>query len=337
MFVKNALYVGGVRTSDPLSLEQTFEHMRASGGMAWIGLYRPGYEELKQLADEFNLHELALEDAVEAHQRPKIDRYGSTLFTVLRPARYIDAKEEVEFGEVHIFTGPDFVITVRHAETPNLGEVRKRLEKRPERLALGPEAVLYEIIDQVVDEYSPVIAGLENDIDEIENQLFSGDPDVSRRIFDLSREVIEFQRATKPLEEVFTAIVDGFEKYHVDIDLQRRLIDSRDHCMRVIDRVDSFRQVLQNALMVQSALVTQRQNDEMKTLAESSNEQNEEVKKISAWAAIGFAPTLVGTIYGMNFKVMPELGLRYGYVMALGLMAASSGSLYWIFKKRDWL
>jgi len=337
MFVKNALYVGGVRTSDPLSLEQTFEHMRASGGMAWIGLYRPGYEELKQLADEFNLHELALEDAVEAHQRPKIDRYGSTLFTVLRPARYIDAKEEVEFGEVHIFTGPDFVITVRHAETPNLGEVRKRLEKRPERLALGPEAVLYEIIDQVVDEYSPVIAGLENDIDEIENQLFSGDPEVSRRIFDLSREVIEFQRATKPLEEVFTAIVDGFEKYHVDIDLQRRLIDSRDHCMRVIDRVDSFRQVLQNALMVQSALVTQRQNDEMKTLAESSNEQNEEVKKISAWAAIGFAPTLVGTIYGMNFKVMPELGLRYGYVMALGLMAASSGSLYWIFKKRDWL
>jgi magnesium transporter len=337
MFVKNALYVGGVRTSDPLSLEQTFEHMRASGGMAWIGLYRPGYEELKQLADEFNLHELALEDAVEAHQRPKIDRYGSTLFTVLRPARYIDAKEEVEFGEVHIFTGPDFVITVRHAETPNLGEVRKRLEKRPERLALGPEAVLYEIIDQVVDEYSPVIAGLENDIDEIENQLFSGDPDVSRRIFDLSREVIEFQRATKPLEEVFTAIVDGFEKYHVDIDLQRRLIDSRDHCMRVIDRVDSFRQVLQNALMVQSALVTQRQNDEMKTLAESSNDQNEEVKKISAWAAIGFAPTLVGTIYGMNFKVMPELGLRYGYVMALGLMAASSGSLYWIFKKRDWL
>jgi magnesium transporter len=337
MFVKNALYVNGVRTSDPMSLEQTFEHMRASGGMAWIGLYRPGYEELKQLADEFNLHELALEDAVEAHQRPKIDRYGTTLFTVLRPARYIDAKEEVEFGEVHIFTGPDFVITVRHAETPNLGEVRKKLERKPERLALGPEAVLYAIIDQVVDEYGPVIAGLENDIDEIENQLFKGDPDVSRRIFDLSREVIEFQRATKPLEEVFAAIVEGFEKYHVDIDLQRRLIDSRDHCMRVIDRVDSFRQVLQNALMVQSTLVTQRQNDEMKTLAESSNAQNEEVKKISAWAAIGFAPTLVGTVYGMNFKVMPELGLRYGYAMALGLMAASSGSLYWIFKKRGWL
>ena len=337
MFVKNALYVNGVRVSDPMSLEQTFEHMRASGGMAWIGLYRPGYEELKQLADEFNLHELALEDAVEAHQRPKIDRYGTTLFTVLRPARYIDAKEEVEFGEVHIFTGPDFVITVRHAETPNLGEVRKKLERKPERLALGPEAVLYAIIDQVVDEYGPVIAGLENDIDEIENQLFKGDPDVSRRIFDLSREVIEFQRATKPLEEVFAAIVEGFEKYHVDIDLQRRLIDSRDHCMRVIDRVDSFRQVLQNALMVQSTLVTQRQNDEMKTLAESSNAQNEEVKKISAWAAIGFAPTLVGTVYGMNFKVMPELGLRYGYAMALGLMAASSGSLYWIFKKRGWL
>lgn len=320
-----------------MSLEQTFEHMRSSGGMAWIGLYRPGYEELKQLADEFNLHELALEDAIEAHQRPKIDRYGETLFTVLRPARYIDAREEVEFGEVHIFTGPDFVITVRHAETPNLGDVRSKLERSPHRLALGPEAVLYAIIDQVIDEYSPVINGLENDIDEIENQLFDGDPAVSRRIFDLSREVIEFQRATKPLEEVFAAIVEGFEKYHVDIDLQRRLLDSRDHCKRVIERVDSFREVLQNALTTQSTLVTQRQNNEMKMLAESSNAQNEEVKKISAWAAIGFAPTLVGTIYGMNFKVMPELKFHYGYAMALGLMAATSGSLYLIFKKRDWL
>jgi magnesium transporter len=337
MFVKNALYIDGVRAPDPMSLEQTFEHMRSSGGMAWIGLYRPGYEELKQLADEFNLHELALEDAIEAHQRPKIDRYGETLFTVLRPARYIDAREEVEFGEVHIFTGPDFVITVRHAETPNLGDVRSKLERSPHRLALGPEAVLYAIIDQVIDEYSPVIHGLENDIDEIENQLFDGDPAVSRRIFDLSREVIEFQRATKPLEEVFAAIVEGFEKYHVDIDLQRRLLDSRDHCKRVIERVDSFREVLQNALTTQSTLVTQRQNSEMKMLAESSNAQNEEVKKISAWAAIGFAPTLIGTIYGMNFKGMPELGFHYGYAMALGLMAATSGSLYLIFKKRDWL
>jgi magnesium transporter len=311
--------------------------MRATGGMAWIGLYRPDYDELKQLADEFNLHELALEDAIEAHQRPKIDRYGDTLFTVLRPARYLDATEEVEFGEVHIFTGPDFVITVRHAETPNLGDVRKKLERNPERLALGPEAVLYAIIDQVIDEYSPVIAGLENDIDEIENQLFEGDPSVSRRIFDLSREVIEFQRATKPLEEVFAAFVEGFEKYGVDLDLQRRLFDSRDHCMRIIERVDSFRQVLQNALMVQATLVTQRQNDEMKMLAESSNQQNEEVKKISAWAAIGFAPTLVGTVYGMNFKFIPELGLRYGYFLAIGLMAASSGSLYLIFKKRAWI
>ena len=197
--------------------------------------------------------------------------------------------------------------------------------------------MLYAIIDQVIDEYSPVIAGLENDIDEIENQLFEGDPSVSRRIFDLSRVVIEFQRATMPLEEVFAAFVEGFEKYGVDLDLQRRLFDSRDHCMRIIERVDSFRQVLQNALMVQATLVTQRQNDEMKMLAESSNQQNEEVKKISAWAAIGFAPTLVGTVYGMNFKFMPELGLRYGYFLAIGLMAASSGSLYLIFKKRAWI
>jgi magnesium transporter len=167
--------------------------------MAWIGLYRPDAEEIRSVAREFGLHELAVEDAIAAHQRPKLERYGTTLFTVLRPARYIDDTEEVEFGELHIFTGQDFVVTIRHAETPDLALVRQRLEQSPDLLKLGPEAVLYAILDQVVDEYAPVVAGLENDIDEIEDQLFKSDPSVSRRIYDLSREVIEFQRATHPL------------------------------------------------------------------------------------------------------------------------------------------
>ena len=151
------------------------------------------------VAKEFDLHELAVEDAVTAHQRPKLERYDHTLFLVLRPARYLDAEEEVEFGELHVFAGHGFVVSVRHAESPDLGRVRRRLEATPELLRLGPEAVLYAILDQVVDEYSPVVAGLENDIDEIEDQLFGGDPSVSRRIYELLREVIEFQRATHPL------------------------------------------------------------------------------------------------------------------------------------------
>ncbi len=335
--VNNAVYVGGKRTADPRSLDETYEVLRERRGMAWIGLYRPDVEEIRSVAREFDLHELAVEDAVAAHQRPKIERYGTTLFTVLRPARYIDATEEVEFGELHIFTGEDFVVTIRHAETPDLSRVRKRLEDAPELLKLGPEAVLYAILDQVVDEYEPVVAGLENDIDEIEDQLFKGDPAVSRRIYELSREVIGFQRATQPLVSMLSSLEAGFDKYGVELELRRRLRDVSDHVLRVVERADGFRSLLQSALTVNSTLVSQQQNDEMRSLTETSLAQNEEVKKISAWAAIGFAPTLVGTVYGMNFVHMPELGWYYGYPFALALMVGISTGLYVIFKRRNWL
>jgi magnesium transporter len=335
--VNNAVYVDGERTADPRSLDETYEVLRERRGMAWIGLYRPDVEEIRSVAREFDLHELAVEDAVAAHQRPKIERYGTTLFTVLRPARYVDATEEVEFGELHIFTGEDFVVTVRHAETPDLSRVRKRLEDSPELLKLGPEAVLYAILDQVVDEYEPVVAGLENDIDEIEDQLFKGDPAVSRRIYELSREVIGFQRATQPLLSMLTSLEAGFDKYGVELELRRRLRDVNDHVLRVVERADAFRSLLQNALTVNSTLVSQQQNEEMRSLTETSLAQNEEVKKISAWAAIGFAPTLVGTVYGMNFVHMPELGWYYGYPLALALMVGISTALYVLFKRRNWL
>jgi magnesium transporter len=335
--VNNAVYVDGQRSADPRTLDETYEVLRERRGMAWIGLYRPDVEELRSVAREFDLHELAVEDAIAAHQRPKIERYGTTLFTVLRPARYLDETEQVEFGELHVFTGPDFVVTIRHAETPDLSQVRKRLEQAPQLLALGPEAVLYAILDQVVDEYSPVVAGLENDIDEIEDQLFKGDPSVSRRIYELSREVIEFQRATQPLVSILSSLEGGFDKYEVDLELRRSLRDVNDHVIRIVERADSFRSLLQSALTVHSTLVSQQQNDEMRSLTETSLAQNEEVKKISAWAAVGFAPTLVGTVYGMNFSHMPELHWFYGYPLALALMAATSITLYILFKRRSWL
>ncbi len=335
--VDNAIYVDGRRAADPESLEQTYELLRDEHGMGWIGLFRPDAEEIASVATEFGLHELAVEDAVHAHQRPKLERYGDTLFVVLRPARYVDPEEVVEIGELHVFIGKDFVVTVRHASKPDLALVRKRLESDPGLLEHGPEAVLYAILDRVVDDYIPVVAGLQTDIDEIETQVFGGDPSVSRRIYQLSREVIEFQRACEPLLDVLDSLADGLDKFRVDVELQRGLRDVRDHATQVVERVDAFRQLLSNILTVNAALVGQRQNEETTRLTETSLAQGEEVKKISSWAAILFAPTLVGGIYGMNFTVIPELRWRYGYPFALLLMVLVAVTLYTVFKRRGWL
>ncbi|MFF2849104.1 magnesium and cobalt transport protein CorA [Streptomyces sp. NPDC058001] len=336
--VETALYRGGVRVSSPTTLADTYRELRDQpDGMAWIGLARPTEAELLSLAAEFDLHPLAVEDAMEAHQRPKLERYGETLFVVLRAARYLDAQEEVDFGELHVFVGPDFVITVRHGAAPDLSAVRHRMEDSPDLLKLGPEAVLYAILDAVVDGYAPVVAGVQNDIDEIETEVFRGDPAVSRRIYELSREMVEFQRATRPLVGMLHALMAGFAKYGTDEELQRNLRDVADHVTHTSERVDGFRQALQDILAVNATLVTQQQNAEMRALAEAGFEQNEEIKKISSWAAILFAPTLVGTIYGMNFDRMPELQWVLGYPFALILMAAVCTSLYFIFKHRDWL
>jgi len=335
--VDNAVYVDGARYCEPPSLALTFEVMREAHGMAWIGLYRPDTAEITAVAQEFGLHELALEDTVLAHQRAKIERYGDVLFTVLRPARYVDSEERVEFGELHVFTGPDFVVTIRHAEAPDLAKVRRRMEASPELLRRGPEAVLYAILDEVVDQYEPVVAGLENDIDEIEDEVFAGTPAVSRRIYELSREVMEFQRATHPLLKMLDALDAGAAKYQVDDELRRYLRDVQDHVLRVVERADAYRVLLQNALTVNSTVVSERQNEEVRAMTAASLEQNEEVKKISSWAAILFAPTLVGTIYGMNFTHMPELAWQWGYPFAIGLMITGGLVLFAVFRRRRWL
>jgi magnesium transporter len=336
--VDSAIYLDGERVATMGSIADTVTQLaQHPGGFAWIGLYRPTDAEVHTLAEQFGLHPLAVEDAIHAHQRPKLERYDDTLFVVLRPARYRDDLEEVEFGEVHLFAGTNFVLTVRHSEAPEFSSVRRRLEAQPELLRQGPEAVLYAIMDQVVDGYYPVVTGLGNDIDEIEIEVFSGAPAVSRRIYELSREVADFHRATRPLAGVITDLRSGFDKYAVDEELQRYLRDVDDHLTQITERIEEYRTALRDMLTVNATLVAQRQNDEMRRLTETSNAQNEEVKKISAWAAILFAPTLIGTIYGMNFANMPELDWQFGYPVALSLMALTCGTLYLVFKRRDWL
>ncbi|MBF4463391.1 MULTISPECIES: magnesium/cobalt transporter CorA [unclassified Rathayibacter] len=335
--VDNAVYVGGHRIRNPDSLEDTFELMRDEHGMAWIGLYRPSREEVEEVAAEFGLHPLAIEDALSGHQRAKLERYDDGRFVVLRPARYVDSAETVVFGELHVFVGPDFVVTIRHADSPDLARVRRRLEGDPALLARGPEAVLYAILDQVVDEYAPVVAGVQGDVDEIEDQLFGSAPDdgLSERIYRLSREVIQFQRSVQPLTVLLHELLEqrsagSGEPTAEQVELRRSLRDVLDHTIRVTDAVDALRAILDKALTVHATVVARRQT-------ETGLAQNDVVRKISSWAAILFAPTLVAGIYGMNFDDMPELHWRLGYPWALALMLAFGFVLYAVFKRKKWL
>ncbi len=327
MIVDRAIYRNGVRSNRAHDLGELGNACRDGSGVAWIGLYRPSADEFAAVAREFDLHELAVEDAVHAHQRPKLERYGDTLFCVLRPARYIDETEDVEFSEIHVFAGPSFVVTVRHGEAPNLAAVRSALETRPDLLRRGPVAILHAIMDRVVDDYARVVAGVGNDVDEIEDEVFGGHPDVSKRIYALSRHVIAFQRATKPLAPMLERLM---AEPDIGDEEARYLRDVQDHALRIQEQVDAFRALLENILSVNLTLET-------KALAEASIAQNEEVKKISAWAAILFAPTLVGTIYGMNFQHMPELEWRYGYPFALALMLLVCVTLHRVFRGRGWI
>jgi magnesium transporter len=320
MIVDRAIYVDGRRTEAPDALDEMYETSRQRGGLAWIGLSEPSEEEFSIVAEEFDLHPLAVEDAIEAHQRPKLERYGETLFVVLKPARYVEETEAVDFGEIHVFAGPDFIITIRHGEASALNEVRQRLESETDLLRRGSYAVLYAVMDQVVDDYAPVVEGLGNDIDEIETEVFGGNPGVSRRIYQLSREVIQFQRATKPLEGSLELLLED-EK--LDPEVKRYLRDVRDHVLRVSEQIDGFRELLSNVLSVNLTLV--------------GIDQNDQVKKLSAWAAILVVPTLITGIYGMNFQYMPELRWMVGYPLALLLMLVISFLLYRAFKSSGWL
>ena len=341
--VDNAIYVDGRRKLAPASLDTAFSALRSCAedgrSFAWIGMLRPDSTEIEAVAREFGLHELAVEDTVNQHQRPKMERYGETTFVVLRPARYVDSVEVIKLGELHLFLGPEFAITVRHADEPDLAQVRKTLEDDPDLLAHGPFAVLWAVLDRVVDDYVPVLQGLQDDIDQIEEQVFGGDSAVSKRIYQLTREVIAFHRAVEPLRDIFAQLRGWFGKNggNTDVELRRRMRDVEDHYMRVLERVENDRALLTNLVNVQATLVAQRQNDEMARMTEAGYEQNEQVKRVSSWAAIAFAPTLVAGIYGMNFDHMPELHWTLGYPFSIVLMFAAATRLWALFKRNGWL
>jgi magnesium transporter len=324
MIADNAIYVDGRRAAQqPSSLQETYEALRQlDDAVGWIDLYKPTQEEFESVAQELELSPRVIEGAIKPQQRPKLVRYGDSLFVVLKTARYLDEPEKVEFSEVHVLVGKDFIVTVRHEEIPALEEVRRRLEGEPESLRQGPQPILHEIMDQIVDDYEPVLEGLGTDIQEVEDEVFGGNADVSQRIYELSRELVQFQRATSPLAR---SLERGAERNEHDIDPELRsyLRELHDRVLRVEEPTEGFRDMLSDILVVNLTLIGVRQNDQ--------------TKKISAWAAILIVPTLITGIYGMNFDFMPELHWLFGYPLALALMVSISVGLYAVFRHVRWL
>jgi len=324
MIVDCAHYSGGKRQHDhPLDPEDAAKMARGGGEFVWLGLHEPDAEEMAIVKRAFDLPELAVEDATRAHQRPKLEDYaGDGFFVVLRTARYDDAKEEVEFGEIHLFIGTGYVIAVRHGDASELNSARRRLEERPDLIEMGAASAVWAILDKVVDDYRPVVDGLENDLEEVEDNIFRQHGDSTQRIYFLKREVIEFHRAVAPLLGPLEALERGAFP-QIDPELQTFFRDVADHARRVDETVMSQRELLTSILEANLALLSVR--------------QNEVVRAISAWAAIIAVPTFIASVYGMNFEHMPELGSPFGYPLALLVMAACVLALYRFFRRIDWL
>lgn len=320
-------------SQDPL---EALHAARAAGGMLWVSLTAPSADEMRAIAQTFSLAPLGVASMQRRSERSKLDHYGDHLYLALQPAQYDDAQESVECHEVDVVTGDDVLIVVARDGAIDLERLRGLLEEHPEVIRKGTYGVLWAMLEFVTRGYRDVLDGVENDIDEIEEQLFGDDAGVSRRIFALQREVIDLHHATAPLEDM----LDRVERL-----VQRRLRTAEapafheiaDRARYVDSRVASFRQTLDSALTVHATLVDQRRNEAMERMTEQTIRQNDQVKKISSWAAIGFAPTLVAGIYGMNFRHMPELEWVWGYPFALGLMVGVSVGLYALFRRNDWL
>jgi magnesium transporter len=326
MIVDCAVYEDGKRQKGELELHEAYEAGRNGNGrhrFVWIGLREPSPEEFESVRREFHLHELAVEDAIKAHQRPKIEVYDDTLFVVLKTAHYHDDTESVEIGEILLFVGDGFIVTVRHGRASELHDVRLKSEKRPDLLRCGPGAVLHAVVDRVVDDYEPVLAGIEDDIEELEEQVFSPSrTNPTERIYKLKREVLEMHRATAPLVDPLDKLASGYyEVVHEDIHEYFR--DVYDHVLRANETVEGFREMLNGILDANAAQVGVRQNDDM--------------RKISAWVAIAAVPTAIAGIYGMNFEHMPELRWTFGYPAALLVMALICFLLWRNFKRVGWL
>jgi len=326
MIVDSAHYKEGVRQhEEALTLEQAAALRGApgSGEFVWIGLHEPTPGDLEQLQDLFGLHELAIEDAGQPHQRPKIEDYDDDAFIVLKTAHYHEDREEVHFGEINLFAGPGYVISIRHGPGSELATARRRLEARPDLLRLGAASAIWAVLDKVVDDYIPVVDAIEDDIEEVEKDVFDDDiPAPTARIYNLKREVIEFHRAVAPLLSPLSALEEGgYER--IAEELRDFFRDVADHARRVDEQVNSQRELLTSVLQANLSLV--------------SVNQNEVVKRISAIAGIVAVPTFIASVYGMNFEHMPELHWRYGYPLCLAVMLAVGLALVAFFRRIDWL
>ncbi len=329
MIVDSAVYRDGHRVGGLVPVEKALDGARLAGsdgqGFAWIGLFEPTEAELAAVATEFELHPLAVEDAVNAHQRPKLEEYGDTLFAVLKTVSYDNGLDAVQAGEVMLFVGPCFVVSVRHGPDAGLGDLRRRVEERPEQLCQGPSGVLHAVADLVVDRYGEALARLDDAVDEVEDEVFDAGrgADLSERIYRLKRHVVAFRRAVGPLREPVERLArpDGVPGIH---EVARPFFrDVADHIARVTEHLEALDSLLDGVLDANIAQVSTRMNADQ--------------RKISAWAAIGLVPTVIGAIYGMNFEHMPELGWTFGYPFALALMVLGSLTLFLLFRKRGWL
>jgi magnesium transporter len=324
VIVDCAVYVDGKRRPGDLALDDALEAAREDpANFVWIGLYEPSNEEFAAVADEFLIHPLAVEDAIHAHQRPKLEVYDDILFVVAKTARYDDPSESVEFAEIQLFAGRQFVVSVRHGEASPLGDVRKRLEHEPERCALGPLAVVHAILDRIVDGYVPVLDGLDNDVIEAEAEVFSPEnSNPAERIYRLKRQVLFLYRSIEPLLDALTALRTGRHPF-AEEDLSHYFRDVEDHLQKAVARTETQREMLSDALSVNLAQLSVRQNQDMRT--------------ISGYAAVAAVPTLLAGIWGMNFVHMPELDEWWGYPLAWTVIVLASLTVYRMLRKRGWI
>ena len=319
--VNSAVYAEGRKLCD-VQVDDVSEILKVPGQFVWIGLHEPSDELLGKIQAEFGLHDLAIEDARRAHQRPKLEEYGDSLFVVLRTAQLRDGKPE--FGETHVFVGPQYVVTIRHGPSVSYADVRARCECTPHLLTQGPGFVLYAIMDFVVDNYFPVVDACADRLETLEEAIFGDrfDRETTVQIYDLKRDLVALKRAVSPLIEVCNRLV-RYDSRLIPEATRPYFRDVYDHVLRINETIDSQRELLTTALEASLSLMSVRQNEVM--------------KKLAAWAAILAVPTMIAGIYGMNFEFMPELHWRYGYAVVLGAMAAAAGGLYAWFKRAGWL
>ncbi len=325
------LYVSGERRSGRLPLCDAGEVARKTDGFVWVGLQQPSAQDIEAVAVEFGLPALAVEDAVKAHQRPKLEVYGDVVFVVLKPVRYVDHEEVVETSEIAMFLGPGFVVTVRHGESEVLTRVRQELDRGgSDLIGYGPSAVLYRAADLVVDAYEEAIGFINEDVDEVESRVFGTDEeDHAQRIYTLKREIAELRRAVLPLGGPLERLAGG-DVPGIPPAAAPYFRDVHDHLQRAAEAIDGQDRLLTDILQADLAQVGVRQS-------RIAVQQNEDMRKISAWAAIALVPTAIAGIYGMNFDNMPELQWKYGYFLILGVIFSVCLGLHRLFRRNGWL